>query len=260
MRLFYLATLLTAFFAFAASANAAELLVLSPGFVYNAGLQDLAADFTKQTGVKVTVKSIGMGSAINQIKTGTPAADVVILPMEPFDLMGNLAKENAVVSGTFTPLGRVEIVLAVKAGAPHPDISTVDKLVAVLKSAKAVMRSNPGKVLYPGYGSMEALIIDRLLKMPEFAGVHSVISTKGEGGQALARGEGDMALQLVCEVYPHPEISSVGPLPADLYAHMDAAAAVSARTADEKDARSFIAFITRPEAASVWKAKGLDRF
>ncbi|MBV9550362.1 MAG: substrate-binding domain-containing protein [Alphaproteobacteria bacterium] len=231
----------------------ADLLVLTPGFIYNAGLLDLAADFTKQTGIKVTVRSTGMAAIISQVKTASPAADVVIVPMEPFDLMGNLALDKAIKRDTFTPLGRVEIGLAVKAGAPHPDIATVEKLIAVLKTG-TVMYSNPAG------GSMEAGIIDRLLKRPEFAGVRGRISTNGEGGQALARGEGDMALQLICEVYNHPEISLAGVLPPELNAHMDGAAAVSARTTDEKNARAFVAFIARPETAPVWKAKGLNLF
>src|ERR1700761_9105440 len=108
----------------ATQAQAAELLVLSPGFVYNAGIQDLAASFTKETGVKVTIKSVGMGAILADANTG-PAPDLIVLPSEPYDLMGNLAKDGGIVEGTWTPLGRVEIVLAVRAGAPHPHISTV---------------------------------------------------------------------------------------------------------------------------------------
>ena len=254
MRLVCLAALLATFIVPMAQASSNEILVLSPGFVYNSGLLDLAAAYTKETGIKVTVKLEIMDQIMNDIKTGTPAADVVVLPLEPFDYMGRLALDKGIQEGTFTPLGRVEIALAVKAGAPHPDISTVDKLVAALRGGKAVMYSNPAK------GSMEGGIIDRLLKQPEFAGAHGVISSNGEGGQALARGEGDMALQLVCEIYPHPEISEVGPLPSELNAHMDGAVAVSSRSADAADAEAFIRYITRPEATSTWKAKGLDRF
>jgi molybdate transport system substrate-binding protein len=264
MRLPHLAALLTAFFFSAAllplaqenasNVNATEIRVVTPGFVYNAGLLDLARDFTKETGVKVTVKSDGMRTIISDVKRATPVADVVIVPIDPVDMMGSLALDKGIKQGTFTPLGRVEIGLAVKAGAPHPDISTVEKFAAALKSAKAVMYSNPAT------GSMEAGIIDRMLQRPEFAGVHGVISSKGPGSQALARGEGDMALQLVCEIYPYPEISLVGPMPPELNAHMDGAVAVSARTSDEKNAKAFIDYITRPEAIAVWKAKGLDRF
>jgi len=83
-----------------------------------------------------------------------------------------------------------------------------------------------------------------------------------EGGQALASGKypGYMALQLICEILPHPQISLVAPLPAELGAHIDTATAVSARSADPKDALAFVRYITRPQANPVWHAKGLDRF
>jgi molybdate transport system substrate-binding protein len=236
----------------APTARAAEIRVLSPGVVFNAGLLDLASDFTAKTGVKVLVLPDLMGRIESDINTREPAPDLVVLPM---DLMGTAALKAEVDGKTFTPLGRVEVGLAVKAGAPHPDISTVEKLAAVLKGAQEVVYSNPA-----GGMSMEAGIIDGLLKRPEFSGVHAVVSAKGEGGQALARGQGDMALQLVCEIYPYPQISLVGPLPPELGAHIDSAIAVTSRGADPKDALEFIRFITRPEATPVWKKKGLDRF
>src|SRR5882757_9927153 len=110
--------------AFISSASAAELTVLAPGFVKFAGIDDLAAAYTKDTGIKVTVKSTGMGAMMNTIKTGTPAADIVFLPK---NLMDALQSDGGSVAGSRKPLGRVEIVLIVPAGAPHPDISTTAK-------------------------------------------------------------------------------------------------------------------------------------
>ena len=193
MRPIMCAAVLAVFSTSASQVTPREIRALSPGVTYNAGLLDLAEAFTKETGTKVSITSIGMGRIVNEIKTATPAADVVFLPLE---LMSTLALDGG-VRGTYTPLGRVEVGLAVRAGAPHPDISTVDKLRAALLPAKAVMYSNPAT------GSMVARIVDTMLKRPEFTGVHGVISTRGEGGQALARGEGDMALQLICEIYPY---------------------------------------------------------
>jgi molybdate transport system substrate-binding protein len=232
--------------------SVAELRVISPGVVYNAGLLDLAEAFTKETGTKVVVTSSGMGRIVNDVKTAAPAADVIMLP---FELMSTFALDGGVKPGTFTPLGRSEMGLAVRAGAPHPDISTVEKLAAVLRGAKAVMRSNPAG------GSMVAKVIEQnVIKRPEFAGVNSPVSTRGEGGQALARGEGDMAIQAICEIYPYKEIELGAPLPRDLAAWIDMSTAVSARSTNMEAALAFIRYITRAEATPVWKAKGLNRF
>jgi molybdate transport system substrate-binding protein len=243
-----------------ASAAHADLIVQAPGVIANGGIKEASDAFTKATGIKVILKGGGMNGVIAAAKTANPAPDVVFLPMEPYNLMGNIALEGDIKSDTFTPIARVEFGLAFPAGKPKPDISTPEKFIAVLKSAKAVMRSNPGKDLTPGAGSMVALVIDEMLKKPEFAGVNSVISTSGEGGESLGKGNGDMALQAVCEITNHPEIELVGVVPAQFYLHMDMAAAVNARTTDEKDARAYIAFIQRPEIRDIWKTHGLDRF
>jgi molybdate transport system substrate-binding protein len=248
MRLFLSAALLALT---AAAAQAADIRVLAPGFVYNSALKDLAADFTKQTGVNVIVTEVGMNVALTQMKTVTPAADVVALPS---DLMNSLALDGGIVTGSYTPLGRDELGLAVKKGAPKPDISTVEKLAAVLKSAQAV------EVNDPKAGTMQGVIIDDILKRSEFAGVHVVPVSKGEGAGALARGEGDMAIQLVPEILNKPPIDLVAPLPAELGGHMDAMLAVSSRSTDQKNALAFIKFLTRPEARAAWTAKGMKPF
>jgi molybdate transport system substrate-binding protein len=255
MRAICLSALFAALLVPAVPANAqtaaTEIRVLSPGVTSNAGLQDLAAAFTKETGTKVTIVGSGMGRIVNDAKTITPAPDVIMLPLE---LMATLALDGG-IKGSWAPLGRAEMGLAVPAGKPHPDISTVEKLAAVLKSAKAVMRSNPAG------GSMVASVIEnKVIKRPEFAGVNSPVSTNGEGGQALVRGEGDMALQAICEILPYKEIELVGPLPRELAAWIDMSTAVSGRSTHPTESLAFIRYITRPEATAVWKAKGLSRF
>jgi len=182
----------------------------------------------------------------------TPPPDVIVLP---FELMSTLSLDGGVVPGTFTPLGRNRMGLAVRAGAPHPDISTVEKLATALKSAKAVMRSNPAS------RTMVALLIDGVLKRPEFAGVNAPATSNGaEGGQALAAGEGDMAIQTISQILPYKEIELVGPLPAELGAWIDSGIAVSTRTTRRDAARAFMQYLLRPESNKVWKPKGLERF
>ena len=247
MRLVISAALL----ALLATGAQADIRVVAPGFVYNSALKDLAADFTKSTGIKVEVTEVGMNVIVGQIKTATPAADVIALPA---DLMNTLYLEGGIVPDSYTPLGRDELGLAVKKGAPKPDISTVEKLAAVLKSAGAV------EVNDPKGGTMQAVIIDGILKRPEFAGVHVVPVSKGEGAGALARGEGDMAVQLVPEILNKPPIDLVAPLPVELGGHMDAILAVSKRSTDQKNAMAFVKFLASPEARSAWVAKGLKPF
>ena len=247
MRLIYAAilTLLSV-----ASAQAAELTVLAPGFVKFAGIDDLAAAYTKETGIKVTVTSKGMGAMMETIKTGTPAADVVMLPQ---NLMDQLSADKGVVAGSRKSLGRVEIVMIVPAGAPHPDISTTAKLASALHAARHVAYSSPWK----DEKSMQAMIIHDILQKPQYRGTHEVLIMNGNGVKGIKDGA-DMALQLECETRD-AAVSVVGALPPELHAWLDGDVAVSARSADAKAAEAFVAYITRAAATPVWKANGMER-
>jgi Bacterial extracellular solute-binding protein len=255
-----LVLLVAALFSLAFSpACAAEIRVISPGVISNSGLSDVAAAFEKKTGIKVDIQVDGMGTIMNDIRNQNPVADVVMLPI---DLMATLALSAGLKPESFTPLGRVEIGLFVKPTFnSHPDIATVPALVAVMKTASDVFYSDPIS------GSMQASMSDRLLKRPEFAGVHGV-PVKGDAEPALKQGDGDdhaMGLGLIHG--PHSPSNTptqnpylIGMLPAELGMHMDMATAVSARSADTKNAALFIQFAVSPEMRVVWKNKGVDRY
>jgi ABC-type molybdate transport system substrate-binding protein len=242
---------------FTAPAYAAEIRVISPGVISNSGLSDVAAAFEKKTGVKVNIQVAGMGTIMNDIRTGTPAADVVMLPM---DLMGTMALSDG-VDGIFMPLGRAEIGLFKKPEAPHPDITSTSKLIAVLKSASVVFYTDPAS------GSMQAGMSGRLLARPDFAGIKGQ-PIKGDAEPALKRGDGDaQALGLGLIHDPHNPTNTetgnpylIGELPAELGMHMDMATGISARATDKKNAAAFIAFALSPEMRGVWKAKGIARY
>jgi hypothetical protein len=135
----------------------------------------------------------------------------------------------------------------------HWDRRLDAKLAAALHGARHVAYSSPWK----DEKSAQAMIIHDILQRPEFSGTHEALIMNGNGVKGIKDGA-DIALQLVCETRD-PAVSVVGPLPQDLHAWLDGDVAVSARTPDAKAAADFIAYITRPAAAPVWKAKGLDR-
>jgi molybdate transport system substrate-binding protein len=228
----------------------ADIKVLTPGVVFSSGLPDIAAAWSKESGKSVGINTVGMGTIVEEIGKRQPPPDVIALP---FQLMNSLALEGGVVAGTMVPLGRNRMGLAVKAGAPKPDISTPEKFIAAMRG-KAVMRSNPAS------RTMVATIIDDMFKRPEFAGINAVPSLKGEGGQALARGEGDMAIQTISQILPYKEIELVGPVPKEFGLWIDTMLAVSSRSTKPEDAKALIRYLIRPESNKVWKPRGMERF
>lgn len=247
MRLLSVIVLLSSFLSL--PTYAAGIQIICPPLVRE-GIVDFAAAYTRQTGTVVTVKSDVMGKIMDDITRGP--IDVVLLPS---NLMDRLAKNGGIISGTRQDLGRVQIALAVRLGAPRPDISTVAKLRDALEKAKTVAYTQPG----PPRNSMEAAIIDGIMRRPEFARVHTMTVVSGSGISALASGDADIALQVTPEIISRKDVKMVGPLPQDLGAHIDAWAAVSARSSDLTAALDFVRYITRPQATQVWKEFGLDR-
>jgi ABC-type molybdate transport system substrate-binding protein len=240
--------------AFASPARADEIRVVGAAVSTGGGLREAADAFTKKTGVKVTLVTDGMGTIVANIKTATPPADLVMLPM---DLMATLALDHGIKPGTFTPLGRLEIGLFKKPDAPLPDISTVEKLAAVMKAASVVTYTDPAS------GSMQATISAELLKRPEFAGVKG--ATGGRKPTATSP-DGTLSLGVILGEpsppmgQPSTDPSLIGRLPAELGAHMDMAVAISARAVDVKNAEAFLAFLTSAEAAPFWAAKGTNLY
>jgi len=231
-------------------AQAAEIRVLGAAVSTAGGLREVADAFTKKTGITVTLVTDGMGTIVHDAQTRTPPADVVMMPM---DLMATLALDHGIMPGTFTPLGRLQIGLFKKPDAPRPDISTVAKLAAVMKAATVVTYTDPAS------GSMQATISADLLKRPEFAGVKGATGGRTPGPTSA---EGTLSLGVILGT-PNPapgqvpsNPSLIGALPPELGAHMDIAAAVSARAQDAKDAQAaafyrhhrFLAFNDNPLA------------
>jgi len=235
-----------------AAAQTTTIKIITPAVTANAGLRDLAMGIEKEQGIKVEIQVLNMAKMMDELKGGNPPADIVFLPVA---LMDQAQTDKNIAAGSRTMIGRVRIGLAVHKGDPTPDISTIDKLAAVLKAADSVMYSDPTS------GSMEARIIDGMLNAhPEFVGVKRKISRNGEGGQAVARGEGQMALQLICEIVNHPDtLTNVGPVPDSLGAYIDSAAAITARAPHPKEAAQFLKYATQPGTYSLWLGKGLER-
>jgi molybdate transport system substrate-binding protein len=244
MRAFLLAASLA--FALAPAAQAAEIHVISPGFVALGGLKELAEKFSAETGNKVIVDMKGMGLMMDAIRSGS---DVVVLPVE---MMDDVVKQNLVVAGTRRKLARVEIVMIVPKGAKHPDISTVAKTAAAIKGAKQVAYSNP----FTDEKSQSAMMIHTLLQRADFQPNNGKPPAKGNAVAGIKEGA-DLGLQLHSQIND-PAVEYVGGLPAELGMHMDGDIAISTKATDAKVAGEFIAFLKSPASVAYFKSRGLD--
>ena len=187
-------------------------------------LQDTVADLrVEYHATQALLKSIAEGVS----------ADVVILTAEGID---GLARQGKVVAASRVELGSSGVGLAVRAGAPKPDIGSLEAFKETILSASSVAHSRMG---WSGLYFAELLgrlgLADRLKKR--------VIVEKGPVGAAIARGEAELGAQLLCELAPVPGIDIVGPLPPEVQKSTTFAGAVMAGSAKRAAAQAFLDFL-----------------
>jgi hypothetical protein len=140
--------------------------------------------------------------------------------------------------------------VVVKAGGAHPDISSKEKFVAFTKKAGVLAFADP-KV-----GSLTGGMVEDMLKRPEFAGVEPR-PIRGMIGDAIARGDAEYGGGAITEEVMAKGAEVVGPFPDELGLHVDVSIAVLKVSAAPAESQAFLRYVTRPEAAQVWKAGGV---
>jgi molybdate transport system substrate-binding protein len=219
------------------AAEAAEITVFAPG-ITTAGVRKLANAWTIETGNRVNIIGGTVGAVKTDVTTDVPG-DIVMVPVEELKDKDVAAKLKP---GTTEPVGRILFGLIVKAGAPHPDISTVRKFAAALKAAGGVGYNDPASL------SLGGQMVDAMLKRPEFKGVHGVALKQGAAG-GVADGTVPMAGGTRSEQLANPSIELVGLFPDSLKMRIDMSAAVLANSKAPAAAEEFVHYMARPEAA-----------
>jgi molybdate transport system substrate-binding protein len=232
--------LLMALALFAAPAQAATLTVLAPASAA-VGLVPLAAQYSAISGLSVTVSGGSRAKTVEALKSGP--ADIVVLPT------GDIADLPNVTG--MTPLGRIAVGVAVKAGARVPDISTPEKFRAALLAAKGVAYADPAA------GTSAGKVIDAMLQAAEFKGVKRV-RVQGLAVTALADNRADIALQMLPELTADKDVALAGPVPSAYGAGVDFSAGIAAVSGNATQAEAFISYLTDPKNAALWRKNGLE--
>src|SRR5438093_3691848 len=229
------------------AAMAADLVILTNQGA-TPGVRELAAAFSRASGHKVTVIQADDAILQQRIKDGT--ADLVTGNPPTID---ELVKNGKVVASTVTPFVRAGLGLSVRAGAPKPDISTVEDYKATLLAAKSIGYSRGCSGTNIGEG-IEQLGLTAQLKNK------TIFTTGGPVTDYLARGDFEIGIQQTNIMVGVPGTDYVGPLPGFLNKPCPSSVGLLTNSKEPEAARAMIRFMISPEAAPLLRKTYVEPF
>jgi molybdate transport system substrate-binding protein len=234
------------------AATAAEVRVMISGGL-TAAYNALVPEFEKATGHKVlTAYGPSMGTTVNAIpvrlQRGEPA-DVLIMVGYA---LGDLVKQGKVVPDSRVDLVKSPIGIAVKSGAPKPNISSADAVKRALRAAKTIAYSDSASGVYVSTEMFARLGIademkDKARKIPATA-----------VGEIVAHGDAEIGFQQISELKPVAGIDIVGPLPDDLQKITIFSAGIASASKEPDAGKALITFLASPEARAEIVKSGME--
>jgi molybdate transport system substrate-binding protein len=227
---------------FTGLAGAAEVRVMISGG-FSAAYLELVPEFQRATGhTVVTARGASMGTAPNSIPSRLERGEPVDVFVMVGDALQELVKQRKVVGETRVDLARSSIGMAVRAGAPKPDIGTVDSFKRALLEAKSIVYSTSAGGVY-----LSTEVFQRLGIADNIKGKHSAAGGE-QVGAMVARGEAEIGLHQISELLSVPGIDVVGPLPAEIQKITVFSAGVATGAKEPEAARALITFLASPAA------------
>lgn len=232
-----------------ASSSGQVNVIISGGF--SAAYGKLLPEFEKSSGVTVTTttggsQGNGPNTIGNQLRRGVPA-DVVIMNRAG---LNDLIAERRIVSGTDRDLAQTYLGLAVRAGAPKPDIHSVDAFKQTLLRARSVALDSSTTGIY-----VTTKLFPRLGIAEEMS---KKTTTSGAG--SVATGEAEISVQPISEQLPVKGIDIVGKIPDEVQYAAVFSVALIAGSNQLDAARRLIAFLTSDQAADAIRSSGMEPF
>jgi molybdate transport system substrate-binding protein len=233
-------------------AAAAEIKVLS-AVAMRPALDDLAPQFERTTGHKLTISYAVAGELRKRIEDGEPG-DMTILPTPWFE---PLLTQGKITAGSQVILARSTVGISVRAGAPKPDISSVEAVRRSLLAAKSIVYADPAK---GGASGVHFVRVLEKLGIVEEMKPKTVLVPGAGAAEVAARGEAEIAVSQTIDLIRVGGADYVGPLPPELQNTTDFvfSAGVLANARESDAAKALIKFLTAPDAARVIKAKGME--
>ena len=232
-----------------AVASAERITVLcSNGF--KAVLQEVAPQFEKATKHEVAI-SYSVSAELRRRIEGGERFDVTILTP---GLMDEMIKSGHIAAKSRAVLARSGMAIAIRRGAPKPDVRTVDALKASLLASKSIAFAKEGSG-----GVYLMRLLKRLGLLEQMTPKFTPTTTGDEVSQTVSRGEAELGVLPLSEILPVPGVELAGTFPADIQDYSVMVGGVSA-SADQRTAvKALMAFLTSSGINHVIEKKGMER-
>lgn len=244
---FIVATLLSLFLV--NTASAAEIRVLS-AVALAEPLRELGPQFERSTGHKLTMQ-FGPPVALKALVESGETFDLVILTPAFVD---QLAKQGKINADTRMDIARDGLGVAVHAGAPKPDVTSVEAFKHAMLNAKSIV-INAGGAAGPAYFNA---VFRRLGIAQDVEPKIKSQPTPQDTLKAIANGDGELGFVIVSMIKNAERIELAGPLPSELQNYLTFTGAVASGAREADGARALLKFLASDTAATVIKAKGLQ--
>jgi molybdate transport system substrate-binding protein len=236
---------------FAQSAPAAEIKVLTTGAMKEVVLA-VVQDFEKRTGHKVTVDNDTAGRLSRRIRDGE-AFDVAVNTPAIID---ELIRVGKIVAGSRIDLARVGVGVAVKQGAPLPDIGTLEAFKRTLIAARAVAHGDPAA---GGSGGIYVAAMLARIGIADAIKAKTILVPGGFVAERVLNGEAEIGLHQISEILAVKGVTLVGPLPAEIQNYTTYALGLATAAKDPDAAKSLIAALAGPAVEALLKGRGMER-
>jgi molybdate transport system substrate-binding protein len=227
--------------------NSPLRLLVSNGF--KGSLEALHSQAEKAIGRPLSIEFSSTAGLKKKIEAGDPF-DATIITVEAVD---ELIAQGKLAAASRKDVGRSELGIGVRAGAPRPDIRTTEALKKSLLAAASITYPQDGA----SRGYLEAMF-ERLGIAAELKPKVILANGSGPATESVAAGKASMVMTLFSEILPVKGVEVLGPLPGEYRSDIKFAAAASRASKNADAARAFIAFVASPSSAPVLKAKGIE--
>jgi molybdate transport system substrate-binding protein len=235
-----------------AAARADDLKVVTSGG-FTAAYLELVPEYESSAHIKVTTEfGPSMGTTHNAIPVRLERGETIDVVIMAGPALDDLINQGKVRAGSRVDLVQSKIGMAVKAGAPHPDISSVDALKRTLLAAKSIAYSDSASGVY-----LSTELFPKLGIADQIKSKSKKIEADPVGG-VVATGEFEIGFQQISELKPVKGIDIVGELPPGAQRVTVFAAGIPATAAHPEAAKALIQWLASPAGYAAIKKSGLE--